>query len=65
MVCQFHAADALGDGACECPSFVAEQLASRRVGMAAQLSLTNVLSSRGLRLWMARAISSFPVPVSP
>src|SRR6202166_4594240 len=33
--------------------------------MAAQLSRTNVRSRLGLRLWTARAISSFPVPVSP
>ena len=33
--------------------------------MAAQFSLTNVRSRRPLRLWMARAISSLPVPVSP
>ena len=33
--------------------------------MAAQLSLTNVRSRRGLRSCSARAINSFPVPVSP
>ena len=40
-------------------------LSSRPVGMAAQFSLTNVRPRRPLRLWMARAISSLPVPVSP
>ena len=34
-------------------------------GIAAQLIFTNVRSRRGLRLWMARAKSSLPVPVSP
>src|SRR5215469_14505245 len=34
-------------------------------GMAAQLIFTKVRSRRGLRLWMARAKSSLPVPVSP
>src|SRR5207245_1727054 len=38
---------------------------SRPEGMAAQLILTKVRSRRGLRLWMARAKSSLPVPVSP
>ena len=33
--------------------------------MAAQFKRTKVRSRRGLRLWMARAISSLPVPVSP
>jgi hypothetical protein len=33
--------------------------------MAAQLSFTNVRWRRPLRSWMARASSSFPVPVSP
>ena len=33
--------------------------------MAAQLSFTNVRSLRWLCRWMARAMSSFPVPVSP
>src|SRR5712691_7581311 len=37
----------------------------RPLGMAAQLILTKVRSWRGLRLWMARAKSSLPVPVSP
>ena len=35
------------------------------MGIAAQFTLTRVRSRRALRLWMARAISSFPVPVSP
>jgi hypothetical protein len=33
--------------------------------MAAQLTLTKTFSERRERLWMARAISSLPVPVSP
>ena len=33
--------------------------------MAAQLTLTNAWSFRALTRWMARAISSLPVPVSP
>jgi len=32
---------------------------------AAQLTLINGRSRRGLRLWIARAMRSFPVPVSP
>src|SRR5882672_3723507 len=32
---------------------------------AVQLTLINGRSRRGLRLWIARATSSFPVPVSP
>ena len=40
-------------------------LSSRPVGMAAQFSLTNVRSWRGLSWCRARAISSLPVPVSP
>jgi hypothetical protein len=45
---------------------VAEELALQQPdGMAAQLSFTNVRSRRPLRSWMARASSSFPVPVSP
>ena len=40
-------------------------LSSRPVGIAAQFSLTNVRALRPLRLWIARAISSLPVPVSP
>src|SRR5213594_2541646 len=35
------------------------------VGIAAQFSFTKAFERRGLRLWIARAISSFPVPVSP
>src|SRR5260370_218056 len=38
---------------------------SNPLGMAAQFSFTKVFERRGLRLWMARAINSFPVPVSP
>ncbi len=34
-------------------------------GMAAQLMATNLPSRRALCLWMARAISSLPVPLSP
>ena len=34
-------------------------------GMAAQLMATNGPALRGLRLWMARATSSLPVPLSP
>ena len=34
-------------------------------GMAAQLTLMNGMSCCALRLWMARATSSLPVPVSP
>ena len=33
--------------------------------MAPQLIGTNGLSRRGLRLWIARAMSSLPVPLSP
>ncbi|PYR33444.1 MAG: hypothetical protein DMF90_20805 [Acidobacteria bacterium] len=33
--------------------------------MAAQLTLMSGMSRCALRLWMARATSSFPVPVSP
>ena len=34
-------------------------------GMAAQFTLTNARDARCERLWIARATSSFPVPVSP
>ena len=33
--------------------------------MAAQLTLTNARAARADRLWIARATSSLPVPVSP
>jgi hypothetical protein len=33
--------------------------------MAAQLTFTNGLLDQSLHLWMASAISSLPVPVSP
>ena len=33
--------------------------------MAAQFTLTKLRAPRGLISWMARAISSLPVPVSP
>src|SRR3984957_5859429 len=45
-----------------CPN---SSLSSSPVGMAAQFIFTNVRSLRRLRSWMARAISSLPVPVSP
>ena len=34
-------------------------------GIAAQLTLTKARAARFDRLWIARAMSSFPVPVSP
>src|ERR1035438_8014345 len=40
-------------------------LSSNPVGMAAQFKEINGRFLRGLILWMARAINSFPVPVSP
>ena len=53
-------------GAGEGALLVAEQLALEQVrGMAAQLSLTNARPRRELSWWIARAISSLPVPVSP
>src|SRR5271170_8019308 len=45
-----------------CPN---SSLSTSPDGIAAQLRRTNVRSRLGLRLWTARAISSFPVPVSP
>ena len=45
-----------------CPNN-SEAIKSR--GMAAQLTLTNAREERRDRLWIARAISSLPVPVSP
>jgi hypothetical protein len=45
-----------------CPN---SSLSSSPVGIAAQLSFTKVRSLRRLRSWMARAINSLPVPVSP
>ena len=63
---ELEAADAPGDGAREGPLLVAEELALHEpVGRALQLTLMNGLSARLLVEWMARAISSFPVPVSP
>ncbi len=38
---------------------------SRFSGMAPQLMVTNGPLARGERLWISRAISSLPVPVSP
>ena len=38
---------------------------SKPVGIAAQFNFTNAFDPRPLRLCTARAISSFPVPVSP
>ncbi len=46
-------------------SWPKNSLSSSPVGMAAQLTLTIVRSRRALKEWMARAISSLPVPVSP
>ena len=40
-------------------------LSSKPVGMAAQFSFTKAFDLRELKLCTARAISSFPVPVSP
>jgi len=66
LVGQFKPADPLGDGAGEGASLMAEQLAFEQpVGIAAQFILTKVRSRRLLRLWIARAMSSLPVPVSP
>jgi len=61
------AADFLADGAGERSALVAEKLGFEKTGSecAAQLILTKVRSRRGLRVWMARAKSSLPVPVSP
>jgi len=39
--------------------------ATSEEGIAAQLTLTNAREDRFDRLWIARAMSSFPVPVSP
>jgi hypothetical protein len=40
-------------------------LSSRPAGMAALLHFTKAFARRALKLWTARAINSFPVPVSP
>ena len=45
-----------------CPNS-SEAISSR--GMAAQFTATNAFDERPDRRWMARAISSLPVPVSP
>ena len=56
----------LQQGSREGPSLVPEQLALEQSrGIAAQLIRTNGRSRLALRLCIARAISSFPVPVSP
>ena len=34
-------------------------------GMAAQLTFTNAADARALSLWIARLMSSLPVPLSP
>jgi len=45
---------------------VAEELAFHQVvGMALQLMVTKGCLDRGLFWWIARATSSFPVPLSP
>src|SRR6266481_5098697 len=46
-------------------SWPKSSLSRRPVGMAAQLSFMRVRSLRRLRSWIAWAISSLPVPVSP
>ena len=46
-------------------SWPKSSLSTRPVGRALQLTLMNGLSARLLVEWTARAISSFPVPVSP
>ena len=45
-----------------CPK---SSLSTRPAEMALQFTFTRGRSRRGLRLWIARATSSFPVPVSP
>ena len=45
-----------------CPN---SSLSSSSIGTAARLTGTRSASARGLRRWIARATSSFPVPVSP
>ena len=63
---QLEAADPPGEGAGEGAFLVAEQLAlDQPAGRAAQLSLISGLAARRLWEWIARAISSLPVPVSP
>jgi hypothetical protein len=46
-------------------SWPKSSLSRRSSGMAAQFSLMNARPHRELTLWIARAISSLPVPVSP
>jgi len=61
-----RAAPAVRHGARERAANMAEQLCSSSVsGIALQLSATNRCKRRGLLWWMARATTSFPVPVSP
>src|SRR5512136_2668584 len=55
-----------GIGAGKCPfSRPNNSLSIKLAGRAAQLTVISGRSLRGLILWMAAAISSFPVPVSP
>jgi len=62
---EFEAADFLTDGAGERAALVAEELGfEKTAGNGGAINLTKVRSRRGLRLWMARAKSSLPVPVS-
>ena len=66
VVGQLEAALLLLHRAGERAAFVAEQLALDSVaGSAPQFTFTITLGRRRLTRWMARAISSLPVPVSP
>jgi len=63
---KLEAADALRDRAGKRPFFVAKEFAlEQSMGMAAQFSFTKEFGPAELKLWIAAAINSLPVPVSP
>jgi len=66
FVRQFKATDTPFGGPCiGAPLVAKDSFSISPAGMDAQSALTKVWSLRGLSLWIALAISSFPVPVSP
>ena len=65
-VALLEAADALATAPVKAPfSWPKSSLSRRLSGMAVTLMATNSFCVRGLNLWMARATSSLPQPLSP
>ena len=65
-ICQFEAADSSHRCAGECTRFVSEELGGNdRFRNRARLTAVRGRAARRDRRWTTRAITSFPVPVSP